>query len=275
VRPTLFYLPFGVPIYGYGAMLCLSVVVGRWLALRLAARDGLDPSLMLRACAWALAGAIVGARLLYVVTNPTSFADLADVFAWWKGGVVAYGGFLGGFLATLIFCRIHDVPLLTWVDSVAPALGAGLMITRIGCFLGGCDFGIPWNGPWAVRFPANSPAFTQQVLQGLIPAAATESLAVHPTQLYESLVGLVLFASVMAVRRRRTFHGQAFLAFVLGYAVLRSLVELARADLDRGAIGPVSTSQLIAAATFLSAAVAWYVLQRRRSQGGSLKCTIS
>src|SRR5215831_13370404 len=136
-------------------MLCLSVVVGQWLALRLAARDGLDPSLMLRACAWALAGAIVGARLLYVVTNPTSFADLADVFAWWRGG------FLGGFLATLIFCRIHHVRLLTWVDCVAPSLGVGLMLTRVGCFLGGCDFGVPWSGPWALRFPANSPAFAQ------------------------------------------------------------------------------------------------------------------
>jgi len=274
MRPTLFTLPFGLPIYGYGAMLCLSVVVGRWLALRLAERDGLDPTLMNRACGWALGGALLGARLLYVVTNPGGFDSLTDVFAWWKGGVVAYGGFLGGFVATLIFCRLHGVRMLTWVDAVAPALGAGLMLTRIGCFLGGCDFGIPWNGPWAVQFPANSPAFNQQVLQGLLPATATASLAVHPTQLYESLVGLVLFATVMAVRRRRTFAGQAFMTFVLGYAVLRSLVELARADLDRGAIGPVSTSQLIATATFVSAAVAWYVL-RKRSHGGSVSCATS
>jgi len=256
-------------------MLCLSVIAGRWLAERLAARDGLDPALVNRAAAWALGGALIGARLLYVVTNPTSFADVADVLAWWKGGVVAYGGFLGGFAATLIFCRRHGIRLLTWVDCVAPALGVGLMLTRIGCFLGGCDFGVPWNGPWAVVFPANSPAFRQQVLQGLLPAAATESLAVHPTQLYESLVGLVLFAAVMVARRRRTFHGQAFLTFVLGYAVLRSLVELARADLDRGAIGSISTSQWIALATFISAAIAWYMLRRRRSHGGPLSCAIS
>jgi phosphatidylglycerol:prolipoprotein diacylglycerol transferase len=273
VRPTLFYLPFGVPIYGYGAMLCLSVVVGRWLALRLASRDGLDPPLMNRACAWALGGAVVGARLLYVATNPGSFDSLTDLFSWWKGGVVAYGGFLGGFVATLIFCRLHGIRLLTWVDCVAPSLGAGLMLTRIGCFLGGCDFGVPWNGPWAVSFPVNSPAFNQQVLQGLLPTTATASLAVHPTQLYESLVGLVLFTAVMAVRRRRTFTGQAFMAFVLGYAVLRSIVELARADLDRGAIGPVST-QLIAAATFFAAVVAWHLL-RKRSHGGSFSCATS
>lgn len=256
-------------------MLCLSVVVGRWLALRLAARDGFDASLMNRACAWALAGAVVGARLLYVVTNPGSFGNLADVFAWWKGGVVAYGGFLGGFLATLIFCRIHRVPLLAWVDCVAPSLGVGLMITRIGCYLGGCDFGLPWNGPWAVHFPAGSPAFNQQVLQGMLPATAAQSLAVHPTQLYESLVGLALFAIAMTVRRRRTFAGQAFMASVIGYAVLRSAVEVARADLDRGALGPLSTSQWIAAATFASAAIAWYVLQRRRSHGGLLSCATS
>ena len=97
----------------------------------------------------------------------------------------------------------------------------------------------------------------------------------HPTQLYESLVGLALFALVMAVRHRRTFTGQAFMTFVLGYAVLRSLVEFARADLDRGALGPFSTSQWIAAATFASAAIAWYVLRRKRSHGGSLSCATS
>jgi len=78
VRPTLFYLPFGLPIFGYGTTLYLSVLGGR----RLAGRDGLDPSLVKRARTWALAGAIVGARLLYVVTHPPSFDTVTDVLAW-------------------------------------------------------------------------------------------------------------------------------------------------------------------------------------------------
>ncbi len=272
MHPVLFELPFGLPVYGYGFMLCLSVVAGRLLALHLAERDGLDPALMNRATVWALAGAVIGARLLFVVTNLDQIDRFIDIFAFWKGGVVAYGGFLGGFVGTVAFCRIHRVALLRWVDCVAPALCLGLIVTRIGCLLAGCDFGQPWNGPWAIEFPAGSLAFNQQVSQGLLPPGAPHSLAVHPTQIYESLAGLALLVPVMAIRPRRQFAGQAFMAFVVGYAVLRSVIEVYRGDFGRGALGPFSTSQVIAAVTFVAAVAVTYLLRRNRSRGGSVPC---
>jgi phosphatidylglycerol:prolipoprotein diacylglycerol transferase len=140
------------------------------------------------------------------------------------------------------------------------------MLTRVGCFLAGCDFGQPWDGPWAVSFPAGSTAFQEQALQGLLPAGATQSLAAHPTQLYESLAGLALLVLVLAVRRRRTVAGQAFVALVPAYAVLRYVIEIYRADLNRGFVGPFSTSQVIAVTTFVSAALLSLVLRRGRSQ---------
>jgi phosphatidylglycerol---prolipoprotein diacylglyceryl transferase len=264
VHPVLFYLPFGLPLYGYGAMLCLSVLIGRYVALRLAEQDGMDPQVITRCCVWTLAGALVGARLLFVVTNLDQFDQALDVVQWWKGGVVAYGGFLGGLAGSFVFCRIQRINVLAWADCAVPSLCVGLMITRIGCFLGGCDFGQPWDGPWAVRFPAGSPAFQEQTLQGLLPAGATQSLPVHPTQLYESLAGLALLVLVLVVRRRRTFSGQAFVAFFMGYAVLRFGIEIVRADLQRGAVGPFSTSQFIAVVTFVSAATLLFVLRRGR-----------
>jgi phosphatidylglycerol:prolipoprotein diacylglycerol transferase len=267
VQPILVHI-FGLPLYAYGAMLCLSVIIGRLFAVRLAEQGGMDAALMDRCCVWTLAAALVGARLLFVVTNLDQFNRISDVFRWWDGGIVAYGGFLGGFAGTLVFCRIHRISALDWADCAAPALCIGLMITRIGCFLGGCDFGRPWNGPWAVQFPAGSPAFEQQTLQGLLPFGATQSLPVHPTQLYESLAGLVLLVFVMAVRRRRTFSGQPFVAFVMGYAVLRYLIEIVRADTNRGAIGALSTSQIIAIATFVLAALFLYA--RRADARSSL-----
>ncbi len=265
MRPILFLLPYGLPIYGYGTMLCLAVIVGRLLALRLARRAGLDGALVSRCIAWALVAALVGARLLYVVTNPSQFGRFVDTLAWWKGGVVAYGGFLGGFLATALFCRIHRIRLLTWADCAAPALCLGLMVTRVGCLLGGCDFGRPWDGPWSVQFPAGSPAFQEQVREGLLPPDAPRSLPVHPTQVYESLVGLALLLMTIAVRRHRKTEGQVFLAVVVGYAVLRGALEVLRGDADRGGLGPLSTSQWIALVTFLcGAALLW--IQSRRSR---------
>lgn len=268
MHPILLHLPFGLVIYGYGGMLFLSVVVGRLLAVRLAERDGLDAGLIGRCCVWTLASALVGARLLAVVTNLDQFPHVADVFKW-NGGVVAYGGFLGGFVGSLVFCRMHGVPFLAWADCATPSVCLGLVLTRIGCFLGGCDFGQPWDGPWAVRFPAGSPAFREQAWQGLLPAGATESLAVHPTQLYESLAGLALLALVMTVRGRRKVEGQAFAAVVAGYAVLRYGIEVIRADAYRGTVGPFSTSQAIAVATFLSAVALAFVLRRRHGEAAA------
>ena len=263
MRPILFHLPFGLPLYAYGTMLCLSVAIGRIMAVRAASRVGLPAALMDRACVWALLGALIGTRVLYVLTNLDQFTNPIDIVLFWKGGLVAYGGFLGGFVSTLIFCRRHHVELWTWVDCVAPSLCVGLMLTRIGCFLAGCDYGQPSTVPWAVHFPAGSIAATEQALQGLLPPGATESLAVHPTQLYESLAGCILLALLLVVRRHRTFQGQLFVVLVPAYALLRYVIEIFRADLNRGALGPFSTSQVIAVVTFLSAIALWSALRGR------------
>jgi len=244
-------------------MLTISVIAGRLLAVRLAARAGIDAKLADRCALWTFAGAIVGARLLYVVTNLDQFDHVLEIAAWWKGGVVAYGGFLGGLAGAIAFCRIHHVPLLAWADCVAPSLCVGLAVTRLGCFLGGCDFGREWNGPLAVRFPAGSPAFVQHTSLGLLPPGATASLPVHPTQLYESLVGVVLLFFVLAVRRRQRVAGHALAAFAMGYGVLRYVIEIVRADPRRGAIGPWSTSQIIALGTFVAASVLMFMLRRK------------
>ncbi len=247
-------------------MLTLSVIFGRLIAIRLAERAGIEGHLADRCATWTLAGAVVGARLLYVATNLDQFDHVLDIVAWWKGGVVAYGGFLGGLGAAMLFCRIQDIRVLAWADCVAPSLCLGLTLTRIGCFLGGCDFGRVWDGPWAVQFPAGSPAFVEQRLLGLLPPDATASLPVHPTQLYESLAGVVLLFLVFAARRRQRASGQPLAAFALGYGVLRYFIEIVRADPDRGVIGPWSTSQFIAMATLVAASALLYMLRRRRAE---------
>ncbi len=266
MHAILLTLPFGLPLYAYGVMLLVSVLVGRLLALQIAERARMDPRVIDRCCLWTLVSAVVGSRVLFVLTNLDQFESVIDVFKWWKGGVVAYGGFLGGFAGAFVFCRSHDLRLLRWADCAAPSLCVGLAITRVGCFLAGCDFGQPWNGPWAVQFPAGSPAFVEQQMAGLLPAGATQSLAVHPTQIYESLSGVALLLLVGAVYRRRTTDGQAFGALVVGYAVLRFSIEIVRADAFRGFLGPFSTSQIIAIVTGVAGAALLVVLRRRGAQ---------
>lgn len=271
MRPILFELPLiGLPVYAYGTFLYLSLVIGWLLSLRLAERAGLPRRLMKACFLTTAAAALIGARLLFILTNLDTVHRASDLFAVAvaNGGLVAYGGFLGGLCGSVLFCRFAGVPLLVWADCAVPALCTGLALTRVGCLLAGCDFGAPWDGApwdgaWALRFPPGSPAFVEQVALGLISAAAPSSLPVHPTQIYESLAGLGLLALVLAVRRVRRAPGEALAAFGAGYAVLRFAIEIVRADPQRGAVGPLSTSQFLALLTGVAAV--WLFLRLRRS----------
>lgn len=257
MRPVLFELPWlHVPVYAYGTMLYVSFALGWVLSLHLAEKDGLRRGVMKLGVVFTAIAALIGARLLFVITNLDLFAagegislpGVARMFDL-RSGLVAYGGFLGGVAGSAAFCRLARVPFLVWADCAVPALCTGLIIPRIGCLLAGCDFGAPWDGAWAVRFPPRSLAFDQQLEAGLIPAHAESSLPVHPTQIYESAAGALLFTLVWWVRGVRSAPGQALAAFGLGYGVLRFGIEMVRGDAERGSLAGLSTSQIIALVT--------------------------
>jgi len=168
---------------------------------------------------------------------------------------------------------------LRWADVAAPAVVLGTAITRVGCLLFGCDFGARSDLPWAIRFPHGSPAWNHHAYElHLIDKNAAWSMPVHPTQIYESLVGLFLFALLMVLRRYRRFSGQVFLGWVLGYGVLRSFIETFRDDEDRGLYTvpgtsiTLSTSQIIGiVSVVLGLVLLWQLLIRYRRDPASLR----
>ena len=129
------------PIYAYGVMLGLSLVVGWYISLTLAKQDGLPRETMANNYVFTAICAIIGSRVLYILTNLEEFHGWRDYLAIRSGGLVAYGGFLGGFLGSWYFCARRKIRLLAWADAAVPSLASGLLFTRIGCFLFGCDFG--------------------------------------------------------------------------------------------------------------------------------------
>lgn len=244
-----------VPIYSYGVMLGLSLVVGWYLTLGLAERDGLPKETMANNYVITAIAAVVGSRILYIVTNLHEFDTFGSMFAMRRGGLVAYGGFLGGFVGSYFYLRRHKLPLLPWADVAVPSLASGLMITRIGCYLFGCDFGQPLAATapeWLKKlgsFPhwaegtldnnaRGAPAWVHHHNQNLISDDAAYSLPVHPTQIYESLVGAGLLVLLLVARRHQKFRGQIFLLFTFAYGVCRYLLEVLRDDLERGSIPP-------------------------------------
>ena len=261
-----------LPIYSYGAMLCASVVVGWFLTLELGARRGLPRELLANCYFVTAIAALLGARLLYVLTNLQEFRDLWDVLAVRRGGLVAYGGFLGGFLGSWWYLHKRGVALLPWADVAVPSLASGLLLTRIGCYLFGCDFGkpLPSAAPaWLKRlgsFPrwpsdvlegAGSPAWLQHVDQRGLSVSSQTSLPVHPTELYESLVGAALLLLLWQLGKRRRFSGESFFAFTFGYGYLRFGLELWRDDLERGSFGPAWSEHLLVPALLLIFAAAF------------------
>jgi phosphatidylglycerol:prolipoprotein diacylglycerol transferase len=258
-RTVSFEAP-NLPIYAYGVMLSLSLVAGWYITLPLAEKDGLPKETMANCYVVTALCALAGSRLLYVVTNPDEFRSAGDLLALRNGGLVAYGGFIGGLLGSWAFLVPRKIRLLAWADDAVPSLASGLLLTRIGCYLFGCDFGkrLPDGAPhwlktlgtfphWAAGTLAvgeGSPAYVRhlEIYRGTPLEAElvrmNTSFPVHPTQLYESLVGAALLALLVWHRKHIRFRGQAFFLFVFAYGVLRFLLELWRDDAERGSYGP-------------------------------------
>ncbi len=271
----------GRPLFAYGVMLGLSFLVGWVLSTYFIERLDQDRRKAQILFIVAAIGAIVGARLLYFIASAPDKFSLVAFFRFQEGGLVAYGGFLGGLIVSAIAAVIIKADYLGMADGVAPALALGTGITRLGCFLFGCDFGDATAAAWAVRFPrwsnpgvaqwipGGSPAFNQHYQGALDRTAEFLSMGVHPTQLLLSLKGFSAFVLVMLLLPHRRFHGEVMLAFLVYYAVVRFLVECIRGDAIRGTttLGlPLSTSQFVAALIVMAAVPAWIVLRRRAAR---------
>jgi phosphatidylglycerol---prolipoprotein diacylglyceryl transferase len=257
---TVSYQAPNLPIYAYGVMLGLSLVVGWYLSLPLAEKDGLPRETMANCYVVTALAALAGSRILYSVTNPDEFKSFWDLFALRNGGLVAYGGFLGGLAGSWAYLAPKKIRLLAWADDAVPSLASGLLITRVGCYLFGCDFGrrLADGAPGWLKtlgafphWPAGtlvsgegSPAFVRHldVYRGTPMESElvrmNTSFPVHPTQLYESLVGLVLLGLLFWQRKHTRFRGQVFFLFVFAYGFLRFVLELWRDDVERGSYGP-------------------------------------
>ena len=267
--------PWGeLPIYSYGVMLGTSMIVAWYVVMWLGQREGFHREVLANTFIITAVSAIVGARLLYILTNPNEFDSIPDLFALRRGGLVAYGGFLGGFVGALAYLRRKGVSFLGFADVTAPTLALGLALTRIGCYLYGCDYGarLGEDAPdWLVTigtFPhwaddAGSPAWSHHVADYGLASDAAHSFPVHPTQLYESLAGFTLLGATLLMWRHRSFRGQVLLALAALYGVWRFCIEYLRDDPERGQAFGFSTSQLISLAIVPVAAFFYYQIRKQ------------
>jgi phosphatidylglycerol:prolipoprotein diacylglycerol transferase len=183
----------------------------------------------------------------------------------WRGGLAYYGGFVFAVAFAIYFIRKHKLLVGRTCDLASPGISFGLFFGRLGCFWNGCCYGKETSSSVGVVFPHYSPAWRAQLDAGEI-ALAQAAHPVHPTQLYESLACLLIFAVLYyVVRPRKRRDGQVFAWFLILYAIARSAIEVLRDD-DRGVFfgGYLSTSQLL---SIPLGALGVYLLWRLREPG--------
>jgi phosphatidylglycerol:prolipoprotein diacylglycerol transferase len=241
--------PFRIPlpfwpheITGYGLMMMVAFLAGGWLIARDLRRRRLSEDYAADMVAAAVIGGIIGAKLWYVALTQ----DLGSLLS--RGGLVWYGGFIGGALAVMLNGWRLGVPLRWTMQLAAPALALAYAIGRVGCFLVNDDYGRPTGLPWGMKFPQGLPPSTAGNLQTLfgipVPAGTDPAtvLAVHPTQLYEALLMTLAFVVLWRLRDARPI-GWLFGLYLVFAGSERFVIEILRAKDDRF-LGPFTLAQL-------------------------------
>jgi len=238
LHPILFKIA-GIPVYSYGFMLALGVAVSLILVVLKAKQQGIEEEPILDLTIISVLAGLIGARLFYVFVYDWGYYRLNpwQILDFRNEGLVWYGAFILGAIAALVYIRLKNLPFWRMSDLFAPYLALGYAFGRIGCYLNGCCFGLPTTMHWGVIFPGLD----------LVPR--------HPTQLYSAGLSLLLFAYLLWLYPRCRFAGQVFLAYIIGYALMRFGVEFFRDNLIVWA--GFSVAQVVAAVILVIAVIVY------------------
>jgi len=202
---------------------------------------------------------LFGARAVFLFQNPEHNGSLATWLDLQSGGLVFYGAVLFGLPAALLTMRLRGLPVWATCDVFATGLPLGHAVSRLGCLAAGCCHGLPTDLPWAVTFHDPS-------------SVAPLNIALHPTQIYESLWLFGIAAWTTWWYPKRKWEGQTMAHYLIAYGVGRILLEVFRGDESRGFflsdwLGETLTySQGISILVIMVGALCFQVLARKQSK---------
>lgn len=246
--PTITLLGREIPTYGLLAL--VGILLSGAFAEHQATRHGAHPFYMIETLAISAIGVLIGSHLLYGITNLSRLGrwSLLQIF----GGAVFYGGLLGGLVVGFWWVRRKGYRLALYSDIAAMTIPLFHGFGRIGCFFGGCCYGIPA----AHGILYHSPQLSEAVVR-------------FPVQLLESGLEFMLFGLLYLVLYRpqgplqNKVRGHLLPIYLTSYALIRFLDEFLRGDVIRGHLGPLSTSQWISLAILAVLLIKWTVRIRQ------------
>lgn len=252
--PDLFSIgPF--TLHTYGLFVAGGFLAGLMAAIHLGKAEGIKPQQTMDIGFLMIVAAIVGSRLLYIVINISHYLERPmDVLKIWQGGLVFSGGIVGVVLTAIWYTRRHRLSFWKIADIWAPPMVLGQAIGRIGCLMAGCCYGKPTGSRWGVVFTDPH-------------SLAPLNIPLHPTQLYSSALNFIIFFILLALRRKKAYHGQVFLWLLVLHSTARLFVERFRGD-DRGTIfgSEMSATQLVTLMILITAIVTLFIFKRRQAR---------
>lgn len=258
MHPILFSIG-PITIHTYGFLIALGFIAAMTVIRRFSVKSGLNSEQTLDLTFWSLLIGFIGARLLFVLTQPRLFEnDLLGIFRIWEGGLVFYGGPLVVVPFVLWYTRKKRLPLLRTMDVMTLGLVIAHAFGRMGCLAAGCCYGKPTDTTWGIKLYSD------------LVDVKWHGVNLHPTQIYESLSLFILFFALTRIYKLKRFDGQVVLSYFIAYPIIRSIIEIFRGDLERGFLidDYLSTSQAISIIVFL---VALTVLALKLQKLKSLK----
>ena len=236
---------FGYDIAMYGLMNLIGVIVAIFIAIKIGRISGMEKEDVIFASMYGVIGVVVGGKILYLLINIKALWNGREVLLHnpevlkgiLTGGFVFYGGLLGSILMIVRYCRRYHISIEKMLFTLIPVIPLIHAFGRIGCFMAGCCYGIPYSGIFHIMFHSSP--------------VGPNGINLFPVQLVESFFNLLIFMVlvVLAVKKKSTL----VMITVYGscYSIVRFSLEFLRGDVERGRFLSFSTSQWISIAIFL------------------------
>lgn len=232
---------FGLDVMWYGILMAAGILVASVIALKEARRVGVKEDDVLNVLIVGIPVGLICARLYYVIFNWSYYsANQSEILNFRGGGMAIHGALIGGILAGYIYTRVRKIKFTEIADVVLIGAPLAQAIGRWGNFINGEAHGGPTTLPWGIL---------------------VDGQMVHPTFLYESIWNLLVFAFLMATRKKNKYNGQVVVSYITLYSVGRFFIEGLRTDSLM--FGPLKMAQIVSLGCIVLGIVLHFYLSKR------------